>query len=78
VINLNKFDIIIENIDSTVVSSYESKRVRQTEYQSEADLENALIKQLKNQGYEYLNAKTPNELILNLRSTIRKIKQLYI
>jgi len=64
---LNKFDIIIENIDSTVVSSYESKRVRQTEYQSEADLENALIKQLKNQGYEYLNAKTPNELILNLR-----------
>lgn len=70
---MNKFDIIIENIDSTVVSSYESKRVRQTEYQSEADLENALIKQLKNQGYEYLNAKTPNELILNLRVQLEKL-----
>ena len=49
------------------------KKTRQSEYQSEADLENVLMKQLKDQGYEYLNAKTPNELILNLRVQLEKL-----
>lgn len=67
---MNKFDVIIENNDSTVVSSYESKITRQKEYQSEADLEKSLIKQLKEQGYEYLNIKTPKELILKDRKSV--------
>ena len=70
---MNNYNVIIENIDSTVVSSYESKKTRQTEYQSEADLEKSLIKQLISQGYEYLNVKNTEELFINLKSQLEKL-----
>ena len=70
---MNKIDIIIENIDSTVVSSYESKRQKRTEYQSERELENLFIKQLISQGYEYLDVKNSNDLVLNLRVQLEKL-----
>ena len=70
---MNKIDIIIENIDSTVVSSYESKRQKRTEFQSERELENLFIKQLVSQGYEYLDAKNSNDLVLNLKAQLEKL-----
>src|SRR5690606_13734342 len=70
---MNNYNVIIENIDSTVVSSYESKKTRRTEYQSEADLEKSLIKQLISQGYEYLNVKNTEELFINLKSQLEKL-----
>ncbi len=70
---MTDYKIIIENIDSTVVSEYESKRPRQTEYQSEADLERTLVKQLISQGYEYLNIKTSKDLLLNLKVQLEKL-----
>ncbi len=70
---MNNYNVIIENIDSTVVSSYESKKTRQTEYQSESDLEKSLIKQLVSQGYEYLKVKNTEELFINLKSQLEKL-----
>jgi len=70
---MNKYNIIIENIDSTVVSSYESKRTRPTEYQSEADLEKALIKQLISQGYEYLKVHKASDLLANLKLQLERL-----
>lgn len=41
-----KYQLISENNDSTVVSDYVSPYQRATNYQSEAELEQELIKQL--------------------------------
>lgn len=62
--------LISENPQSTVVSKYEYKPSSRTAYQSEAQLEDALIEQLKAQGYEYLNIHTSKELELNLRKQL--------
>lgn len=70
---LEKYKVIIENIDSTVVSSYESQRARHTAYQSESDLEHTLIKQLISQGYEYLRVKDTDGLFSNLRIQLEKL-----
>lgn len=39
-------------------------------YQSEAELENLLIEQLKNQGYESANIQNYEELEANLKSNL--------
>ena len=63
-----QYDIISQNTQSTVVADYERpEMVRETGYQSESDLENALIAQLQRQGYEYLPIHNETELITNLR-----------
>ena len=62
--------LIAENPQSTVVSKYEYKPSPRTAYQSEAQLEDALIEQLKAQGYEYLDIHTSGELELNLRKQL--------
>ncbi|MBQ4395757.1 MAG: type I restriction endonuclease subunit R [Paludibacteraceae bacterium] len=62
--------LISENPQSTVVSKYEYKPSSRTAYQSEAQLEDALIEQLKAQGYEYLDIHTSEELEANLRKQL--------
>ncbi len=42
-------------------------------YQSEAALERELIQDLQNQGYEYVNIKTPEELLVNAREQIQNL-----
>ncbi|MGV8946141.1 MAG: type I restriction endonuclease subunit R [Lutibacter sp.] len=64
---MDKYTLVAENPESTVVSEYQSKYSRETTYQSEADLEKAFIKQLQTQAYEYLSFTTEQELIANLR-----------
>ena len=67
-------DIISQNTQSTVVAEYvREERERETGYQSESDLENALIAQLKRQGYEYLPIHNEKELIANLRKQLEKL-----
>lgn len=70
---MQKYNVIIENMDSTVVSSYESKIERISEYQSEADLEKSLINQLKSQGYEYVNIHNSSELLSNLKLQLERL-----
>ena len=68
-----KYDVIAENSDSTVVSDYVSPYQRATSYQSEAELEQELIKQLQTQAYEYLPIKSEADLIQNLRTQLEKL-----
>lgn len=68
--------LISENPQSTVVSKFEHKPGMRQAYQSEAQLEDALIAQLQTQGYEYLDIHTEDELIANLRKQIERLNNI--
>jgi type I restriction enzyme, R subunit len=51
---MTKYNIVAATTESTVVSEYIPEPYKAGNYQSEASLENAFIKQLTQQGYEYL------------------------
>ena len=70
---MKHYDLVAENPESTVVAEYQSDYKRETNYQSEADLERAFIAQLQTQGYEYLQIKSEQEIIQNLRSQLEKL-----
>ena len=59
--------------ESTVVAEYIQEETRETVYQSEAALENALIAQLKKQAYEYLPITSEADLVANLRQQIEAL-----
>ncbi len=69
-----EYNIISENDESTVVAQYvrEQDTVGES-YQSEADLERALIDQLVRQGYEYAPIHSEAELVANLRKQLEKL-----
>ncbi|MDR1973977.1 MAG: type I restriction endonuclease subunit R [Bacteroidales bacterium] len=70
---MNKYDIVAENENSTVVAEYQSDYKRAVSYQSEADLEKAFIEQLQTQAYEYLSIKSEQDLIDNIRIQLEKL-----
>ncbi len=71
---MSKFNLVAENPESTVVAEYSSAETkRATAYQSEAELEKALIKQLQAQAYDYIQIKSEVELIANLRTQLEKL-----
>lgn len=69
------YNMVAQNSESTVVAEYarDTNMVRDSGYQSEADLEQAFIKQLQSQAYEYLSIKTEADLISNLRHQLEKL-----
>ena len=67
------YNVVSESEESTVVSEYKSEEKRSDSYQSEADLEREFIRLLGEQSYEYLNIKSEEDLIKNLR---KKLEQL--
>jgi len=67
---INKFAIIAENPESTVVAEYQPKERKETAYQNEADLEKAFIELLKTQAYDFLSISSENELVTNLRKQL--------
>jgi type I restriction enzyme R subunit len=58
---------------STVVAEYVPDGKRVAHYQSEDDLERALIKQLETQAYEYASITSEDDLVLNLRKQLEKL-----
>ena len=64
---MDKYTLVAENPESTVVTDYQSPYRREANYQSEAELEKSFIEQLQTQAYEYLPITTELELIENLR-----------
>lgn len=70
---MNKISVVAENPESTVVAEYQGIKTKQTEYQSEAELEKAFIKQLQNQAYDYLPIHSEKDLIDNLRCQLEKL-----
>ena len=67
---MNKYNIVMEMTDSTVVAEYEPLKNKSDSYQSEAALENEFIKMLTEQGYEYLKINDSTALVNNLRKQL--------
>lgn len=67
---MNKYNVVMEMTDSTVVTEYEPLKNKSDSYQSEAALENEFIKMLTEQGYEYLNIHNSTTLVENLRTQL--------
>ncbi len=64
---------IAESNRFIVLDRYKKQWVSES-YQSEADLERALIQDLKNQGYEYLSAlNTPKAMLANVREQLQTL-----
>jgi type I restriction enzyme R subunit len=68
-----KYNVVAENPQSTVVSEYMPDKKRAEQYQSEADLETAFIKQLESQAYDHIKITSEADLIDNLRVQLEKL-----
>jgi type I restriction enzyme R subunit len=71
----NKYNLVAENTQSTVVAEYVVDTKRAAHYQSEAELEGAFIKQLEAQGYDYVAITSDGDLISNLRKQLEKLNE---
>ena len=67
---MNKYNVVMEMNDSTVVTEYEPVKRKSDSYQSEQALENEFIRMLTEQGYEYLKIHNSESLIKNLRTQL--------
>lgn len=70
---MSEYNVVMSTAESTVVTEYEPQQTRSDAYQSEAALENAFIKMLTQQGYQYLKIDSPSALIDNLRHQLEKL-----
>lgn len=75
-IKSSDFRPIARSSESTVVAEFQPDKVRETAYQSEAQLEKEFIRQLKSQAYEYLSITTEEKLIANLRRQLEKLNKI--
>jgi len=72
--NNKNYNLVAQSNESTVVAEYSPPYGKRAEtYQSEADLENAFIKQLQTQAYEYIKITKEEDLILNLRKQLERL-----
>ena len=70
------YNMLISTLESTVVTEYVKEDTPVYTYQSEADLEREFIKNLQNQGYEYLIIHNEKELIANLKGKLEKLNNI--
>jgi len=70
---MDKYNIVAENTESTVVAQYEPQYKRETAYQTEDQLEKAFIQLLQDQAYDYLIINSEAALINNLRFQLQKL-----
>ena len=70
---MDDYKIIVEQEHSTVMAHFEVTPKPDGGYQSEAKLEDSLIKQLVMQGYEYIYCQAENFLLNNLRYQLEKL-----
>ena len=68
-----QYNIIAENENYTIVSDYQAVYRTSEKYQTEAQLEQELIKNLTEQGYEYLAIHTEKDLVDNLRVQLQRL-----
>ncbi|WP_308700708.1 type I restriction endonuclease subunit R [Metamycoplasma hominis] len=73
---MEKYNIIVENENDTVVSEYKPLANKAKDYQTESELESQFISMLKSQGYEYLNIHNEEDLINNLRHQIELLNKI--
>ena len=70
---MNNYNIVAATTENTVVTAYEPVKNRSDSYQSEAALEQEFIRQLTQQGYDYLNIHQEADLIANLRCQLEAL-----
>ena len=70
---MTKLNIISQNPESTLVAEFVPDQKKERNYQREAMLEDAFIKQLQEQGYEYLPINDEKAIIANLRKQLEKL-----
>lgn len=70
---MDKYHIVAENPESTVVAEFQSVPRREMSFQSEAELEKEFIGILVSQAYEYLIITSELDLIKNLRAKLEKL-----
>lgn len=71
---MTQYNLVAENDESTVLSYFEGSSVAaETTYQSEAELEQAFIRQLQQQQYEYLPIHEEKDLVDNLRLQLERL-----
>ena len=70
---MDKYYIVAENPESTVVAEYQTPYIRETAYQTEDQLEKAFIQLLQGQAYDYLKINSEAELVNNLRVQLQKL-----
>ncbi len=70
----NKYiNLVVQNIESTVVTEFTPSPRRAEQYQSEDALEKEFIAQLQTQAYEYLTIREESDLVVNLRKQLEKL-----
>lgn len=67
------FNIVAETNENTVVTQYEPVKQRSDSYQSEAELEKEFIRILTEQGYEYLQIHTEEDMVANIRAKLEEL-----
>lgn len=67
------FNIVAETNKNTVVTKYEPVKRHSDQYQSEAELEKEFIHMLSEQGYEYLQIHSEEEMISNIRHQLEEL-----
>lgn len=70
------FDVMAFGGQATVCSALPKQQRRSSSYQSEAQLEDAFVKQLCRQGYERLVVSSEEELIANLRIQLEALNRM--
>lgn len=70
---MGSFNIVAESDYCTVLAEYHPVEKKSTAYQSETELEHELIRNLQDQGYEYLQIHKPRDLEDNLRIQLQKL-----
>ncbi|CAH9016986.1 type I restriction endonuclease subunit R [Candidatus Nitrosacidococcus sp. I8] len=74
---MNTYKTIAESKHFIILEKYQKLARVSEAYQSEYHLENELIQDLKNQGYEYLSdITTPEQLLANVRVQIQNLNQI--
>ncbi|MEK0210527.1 type I restriction endonuclease subunit R [Bifidobacterium mongoliense] len=71
-----RYDPIAVSAESTVVSEYVPDPAGEGSYQSEAELEDSLIRLLESQAYEYLPLHTESDLVDNLRVQLEALNHM--
>jgi len=74
---MTKYNIVASTEDVTVVAEYKAEyRDKSSAHQSEAKLEKEFIKNLVDQGYEYLSITKEDDLIDNLKEQLEKLNNI--
>ena len=71
----DKYNIIAEQAEMTVMAHYDVQPREAEAYQSEAALETKLIKQLVSQGYENPRITDEPSLLANLRAQLERLNK---